>query len=112
MCSSCQKVFKQLLFTLRKCPQQGRVILDDDFRKDLKWFLKFMPATNGIFMLKQQSPTACVIVADSCISAGGVACPWVKQAYSFVYPKHISQGLQICHLECLNVLLFAFGLHC
>jgi hypothetical protein len=99
-----RKFLNRMLFTLRKCPQQGRVILDDDFRKDLKWFLKFMPATNGIFMLKQQSPTACVIVADSCISAGGAACPWVKQAYSFVYPKHISQGLQICHLECLNVL--------
>jgi hypothetical protein len=55
-------------------------------------------------MLKQQSPPACVIVADSCISAGGAACPVVKQAYSFVYPRHVSQDLEICHLECLNVL--------
>ena len=63
-----------------------------------------MPSTNGNFMLKQQSPPACVIVADSCISAGGAVCPVVKQAYSFVYPKHISQGLQICHFQCFNVL--------
>jgi hypothetical protein len=44
-----------------------------------------MPFTFVMFMLKQQSTPACVIVADGCISAGGAACPLVKQAYSFVF---------------------------
>jgi hypothetical protein len=78
MCSSCHKVFKYNVGHFQKMPQQVRVSLHHDFRKDLKWFLKFMPSTNGIFMLKQQSPPACVIVADSCISAGGAVSPIVK----------------------------------
>jgi hypothetical protein len=36
MGSSCQKVGKQNVDHFEKCPQQDRVFLDDDFRKDRK----------------------------------------------------------------------------
>jgi hypothetical protein len=100
-----RKFLNRMLATLRKCPQVGRVLLDDDFRKDVRWFIKFMPLTNGIYLLDQTRGPLVVIKADSCLSAGGAVCDILKQAYSFVYPVNLfPTTINICHLECVNVL--------
>jgi hypothetical protein len=38
-----RKFLNRMLATLRKCPQVGRVLLDDDFRKDVRWFINLCP---------------------------------------------------------------------
>ena len=93
----------RMLATLRECPQVGRVVLGDDFRKDMAWFQKYMAVTNGVYLLDQDFGTPVIIQVDSCQTGAGGICD--KQAYHVQYSEELlKRGLDICHLECLNAL--------
>jgi hypothetical protein len=100
-----RKFVNRMLTTMRACPVHGRIILDDDFKKDLQWFVHFMPSTNGVYLLDQTWREPVSVVVDSCLTGAGAACIDIKQAYQFVYPLDLLQRkLSICQLECLNAL--------
>jgi hypothetical protein len=93
----------RMLSTLRRCPQVGHITLDDDFRKDLKWFQKHMQSTNGVHLIDQNFGEPIVVQVDSCDTGAGALCQ--TQAYHYVYNQVLlQQNLGICQLECLNAL--------
>jgi hypothetical protein len=75
------------------------------FQKDIQWFLRFLPFTNGVYLLDQSWREPVCIRVDSCLTGAGAVCVQLNQAYKFVYPVQVlQQNFSICHLECLNAL--------
>jgi hypothetical protein len=93
----------RMLATLRRCPQLGFVTLDQDFKKDIIWFVKHMRDTNGIYLLDQNFGDPIIIQVDSCETGAGALCQ--SRAYNYVYKQVLlREQLGICQLECLNAL--------
>ena len=92
-----------MLITLQAYPDQGVTHLSEEFRKDLKWFNRFLPCTDSVFIIHEDREPICLSVD---------ACPFVcravanSQAYDMKFPSYIQQqGMSICHLEVLNAIV-------
>jgi hypothetical protein len=80
------------------------VSLSQEFKKDILWFQKYLPSTNGIYIIQQDSRPAQHIYVDSCITGCGGCTD--NAAYHAQYPPSIQQlKWAICHLEALNCLV-------
>lgn len=102
-CCKPARLFVQMLETLRSTPLQGTVPLNAEFKKDIVWFLTFLPSYNGIHLM-QPDPTEIYIEADSCLSGCGAIC--AMQYYHTQFPDFITQrGLPITQLEMLNIVI-------
>ena len=81
----------------KKCIQ-----LDEDFKKDLIWFIKFLPSYNGITFFQKESleENESLCIDASFTGVGGI---WGNKVYStpiFGIPKHYRN---IANLEMLNI---------
>ena len=94
----------RMLETLQACPLQGVVHLSPEFKKDLAWFHQYLPCTNGVFLIHEESRTPIPLFVDACTSGCGAVTS--DQAYHRVFPPQIlHQNLPICHLEALNAVV-------
>ena len=94
----------RMLDTLRAFPQTGKIELSGEFLKDVRWFVCFLDAYNGINLILPVPTIPHVISVDSCSTGcGGV---FRDQCYHYEYPAEITAaGLSACHLEMLNCLI-------
>ena len=82
---------------------QGVTHLSEEFRKDLKWFNRFLAHTDRVFIIHEDREPICLYV-DACPSDSVVVAN--SQAYHMEFPSHIQQqGMSICHLEALNAVV-------
>ncbi len=104
-CSNPARLFlNRLLATLRACPTQGHINLSPEFQKDITWFVKFLPSTNGVFIMQDDDRMPCIIAVDSCTTACGAI--HGLQAYHTLFPLEVQrQRHSICHLEALNIVI-------
>ena len=79
-----------------------------DFKRDLRWFAKFLPSYNGV-SLYNHKPAELTLELDACLTGFGGHCG------HYVYHLPIERGFRnwnIVHLEMLNILtairLFTF----
>jgi hypothetical protein len=80
------------------------VQLSTEFRKDIAWFKHFLPATNGVFIIHEDTRPAVHVYVDSCMSGCG-GCTSTA-AYHAQYPhRMLDSKWSICHLEALNCLV-------
>ena len=100
-CPSARLFTNRMIITLWACPDQGVTHLSEEFRKDLKWFNRFLPCTDifkiileedrePISLLVNASPSGCRAVANS-------------QAYhmlSFTHPAAGSVHMPPAGVEC------------
>ena len=93
--------FNRMLALLRSGHAAQKITLTPEFKRDLKWFDKFLPLYNGV-SLYDHRPIDHTLELDACLTGlGGRWC-------SFVYHLPICEGyinLSIVHLEMINVLL-------
>ena len=98
----------RMLDELRLMPLRGRVPLSSDFKKDIYWWLHFMPQYNGVSMIPRPhwSEVNSVIATDACLTGCG--------AYNFVsgeffhseFPVEIlNEQWSINELELLTVMV-------
>ena len=90
-----------MLMMLRTIANPNRVILNDDFQRDLAWFDKFFPSCNGISMYEHKKSDS-TLELDTCLMGMG-GC-WGQ----YVYHLPINRGfanLDIVHLEMVNILM-------
>ncbi len=93
----------RMLDTLRAAPATGVIQLSANFKKDLSWFLAFLPQYNGIHCLEPSRHTFTLEV-DSCLTGCGGIC--LPQYYHRTFPLFIlEEHHHICHLEMLNVVV-------
>ena len=95
----------RMLHTLRAAPERGYIKLDNEFKKDLWWFKKFLPHFNGISMmvLPDLQPKFEVLL-DACLTGCGSICG--KTYYHTEFPDSIlHQQHHISRLELLNIMI-------
>lgn len=97
----------RMLETLRAAPERGYVRLGDEFRKDVNWFLNFLPSYNGITLMEHPPlPTDVHVDLDACMS--GVGGCYGNEVYHCELPPFIvEEGHHITHLEMLNLVIAA-----
>ena len=82
--------------------KNDRIIINEDFRADLSWFMEFCSEWNGIGIIPTREP-AKVLVVDACLFGVGAT------DVQFAYGAQISQvedGVNnITELEAINVVL-------
>ena len=99
----------RLLELLRSMEDKGQKKLTVEARRDINWFLKFLPTFNGVTLFDQR-PVDGAIQLDA--SLQGLGAVWGSQIYALDVPRGYL-SFQIVHLEMLNILvaLRAWGSH-
>jgi hypothetical protein len=101
-----QLFVNRMLELLRVAPQNGYIQLTMEFKRDLNWFVSFLPLFNGIHLIQVRRPGAIVYI-DACLTGvGGVAPP--QYYHSQLPPNLIEESHPIAHVEMLNVLVAVF----
>ena len=93
----------RMLEILHVCPLQGSIPLSPKFRKDLAWFQRYLPRTNGVFLIHDESRTPISLYVDACTS--GCRVVTADQAYHMVppLPTHTHPPTQLVHLPSRDI---------
>ena len=88
---------------LRFAHSRQKVMLTSDFRRDLKWFAKFLPVYNGV-SLYEGRPIDVTLELDACLTGLG------GHSGNFIYHLPIPMGYRnwtIVHLNMVNILTYS-----
>ena len=101
-CVRPSRVFlNRMLELLRQNYDATNIKLTQSFRRDLRWFSRFLDKYNGVSMYNHRKIDH-VIELDACLDGlGGV---WKNLVYHLPIPRHYL-GLTIVHLEMVNILV-------
>ena len=97
------KCIKPALDLLRFAHSHQKVTLTPDFKRDFKWFAKFLPEHNGL-SLYDHRPIDVTLELDACLTGLGGG----GRSGNFIYHLPIPMGYRnwtIVHLEMVNILL-------
>ena len=104
VCPSARLFLNRMLDTLKQCPEQGFFTLSSEFRNDLAWFDRFLPTTDGTFLIHQDDRHLVHLYIDACMSGCGALT--VGRDYHTTFPSRVLwDNPLICHLEALNATL-------
>ena len=90
-----------MLQTLRENHSKMYITLDEEFKKDVKWFANFLPVFNGVTFFDKRPPKA-TIGLDATTTCLGAA--FGSFVYSFNIANENVKG-SIVHIEMLNILV-------
>ena len=101
-CVKPARVFlNRMLELLRSAHMRQKIVLTPDFKRDLRWFAKFLPHYNGT-SLYDHRPVDVTLELDACLTGFG------GRSGDLVYHLPIVRGFRnwtIVHLEMVNILL-------
>ena len=69
MCPPARLFLNRMLDTFRQCPEQGSFTFSPEFCKNLDWFDRFLPTTNGTFLIHQVDRHPVQLYFNTCMSA-------------------------------------------
>ena len=98
---SSRPFLKRMLELLRQADKQVRISLTEEFRRDLHWFVTFLPKFNGVAFFSHEKICS-HIELDASLQGLGAVCD------NKVYSIAINLGFEeygIVHLEMLNILM-------
>ena len=108
-CVQAGRVFiARLLNTLSGLPQKGRHTLNNEFKKDIAWWKKFMKQFNGqsILWLHDTLQPDKVFSSDACLTGAGATCE--NEYFHVKFPLSITKKYHnIAHLEMWVIILCA-----
>ena len=90
----------RLLDVLRAMEDKKQTLITVDAKRDINWFIKFLPTYNGVTFFDYR-PVNHSIELDA--SLQGLGARWGNQVYAMSLPLGYLD-LQIAHLEMLNIL--------
>ena len=99
-CIKYARFFLNRMLNLLREIYNNRIMLNESFKRDLKWFNTFLPVYNGVTFF-QYIPTRNVYL-DACTT--GLGAIYEAQAYALSLPKHW-QAANIASLEMINILV-------
>ena len=91
----------RMLDLLRSSDKLEKIMLTIEFKRDLYWFLEFIPKFNGKVFISH-NPVMEKIELDA--SLQGLGARWGSQVYSIQIPLGY-ENMTIVHLEMLNILV-------
>ena len=97
----------RMLDLLRQNYDASFINLTQAFRRDLRWFARFLEQYNGVSMYNHRKVDH-VVELDACLD--GLGAVWKNYVYHLPIPRHYL-SLTIVHLEMINILVAikAFG---
>ena len=92
---------------MRQNYDASSIKLTQPFKRDLRWFARFLDKYNGVSMYTHRKIDH-VVELDACLD--GIGAVWKNYVYHLPIPKHYL-NLTIVHLEMINILVAikAFG---
>lgn len=104
-CPTLRLFVNRMLETLRAAHERGFTAMGPSFQADVQWILSYLPAFNDIQMIPYSPTLDTPIAVDSCLTGSGGH--FGNHIYHKQYPDFIiiSQGLNICELEMVNLLI-------
>ena len=91
----------RMLTILRHASNPNRIVLTNDFKRDLRWFQKFLPLYNGISVYGHKVSDY-TLELDACLT--GLGGCWGNLVYHLTIPQgYLDMG--IVHLEMANILV-------
>ncbi len=104
-CKPARLFISRMLETLRAAPEVGLVQLNDCFKRDINWFLTFLPRYNGIHIIQSSRDTQHIEV-DSCLTGcGGLYREGRTYFHTMFPPCVLLRNHCINHLEMLTVVV-------
>ena len=104
-CVRSARIFlNRMLDLLRKHTNDTHVTLNDEFRKDLNWFILFLQDFNGInYITNHLENFDITLKVDACLTGiGGVT---GTNVFAAPIPPHYTIALSIVHFEMLSILI-------
>ena len=92
-----------MLDLLRAAGKFTKSSLNMDLKRDLNWFIHFLPKFNGKAFISQRSITEEIELGAS---LQGLVARWVHQVYTISIPLGF-KNFTIVHLEMMNILVVA-----
>ena len=89
-----------MLSLLRENYDNSRIMFNESFKRDLKWFNTFLPVYNGVTFF-HYIPTRNVYLGACTTGLGPI---YETQVYALALPKHW-QAVNIASLEMINILV-------
>ena len=97
-----RKFMGRILATLRAAPQVGTILVGDELRRDIQWFIRYARQCNGRLLMTPTLPTF-EIQCDACPEGGG---GFSREAYySARYPPQLAEQHHISRIEALNIVV-------
>ena len=90
-----------MLETLHNVSNPAKIMLSDDFHRDLGWFDQFLPQYNGISMYAHQVSKS-ILELDACLT--GLGGRWENFGYHLTLSRGF-RNLDIVHLKMINIVL-------
>ena len=99
-----QIFINSILALFRNNAHKKRIKLNEEFFKDIHWFLTFLPSYNGISYFDKQDVEHCdSLYLDASLS--GLGAVWANRVYSSPVLAIPGFTFTIVHLEMLNIVL-------
>ena len=87
-CSSSARLFVgRMLHMLRAAPSQGTISLPSGFKKDLRWFSRFLPRYNGIALIHINRTISHITLSSS---TGTLSVQWEDQLCTAPVPPELT----------------------
>ena len=90
-------ILNRMLDIKRSADKMAKIVLTTDFKRDLNWFLNFIPKFNGIAFIAHNPITE---KNELDASLQGLEAKWGRQVYSMQIPLGY-EYMSIVHLEML-----------
>ena len=94
----------RILDLFRKNSHQKKIKLNDEFQKDIRWFLTFLPTYNGVsYIKKTEVEDSQSLFLDACLT--GMGAVWRNKVYATPIHNFGDLKLSIVHFEMLNLVI-------
>ena len=94
----------RLLAVFRANSGLRRIPLTEDFHRDIRWFLEFLPSYNGIsYIRKHKVDAEQSLYLDASLTGMGTI--WRDRVYATPIHNCADLDLKIIHLEMLNIMI-------
>ena len=96
-----------MLDTLRQCHNKKFIILDSEFKKDVRWFLTFAQQFNGVEFFDKR-PVKALVELDASLTGLGGVCGEMVHAVPISFIQHQQSSsihFSIVHWEMYNILV-------
>ena len=94
----------RLLAVFRANSTLRKILLTDEFHRDIQWFLNFLPSYNGVsYIRKDHIDVEQSLYLDASLT--GMGAVWRDRVYSTPIHNGSDLDLQIVHLEMLNIVI-------
>lgn len=98
-----RKFLARILAALRAMENRNWTTIDDEFKKDVRWFQLYARTGNGINLYTPSLPALWIECDSSLLGGGGNT---TTHAYSWVYKENHTETFKAIHqLEAVNILI-------